>query len=102
MCAPNSPVVSNDPWLDFSSVEQLNRKIGRGSPNSLYKISEGLSANSRVGIGIAKYPVFGKAADKRIGIAAVPHVMVTPRNLSGIHSIQFLQGGAKRERIGSM
>ena len=65
-------MMGDQPQLDFTSIKQFKMKIGKSCPGSLYIYGKSFSANTGVGVRIAKGSIFGESGDKRFGIAAIP------------------------------
>jgi hypothetical protein len=46
--ALHSPMMSNHPWLNFTSIEQLDVKVGEGRPQSFYMCGKSFSADAGI------------------------------------------------------
>ena len=62
--------------LDFTSIKHLEMKIGESCPESPYIRGKSFCANAGVGVRIAKGSIFGESGDKRVGIAAIPRIVI--------------------------
>jgi hypothetical protein len=78
-------MVSDQPWLNFTSIEHLDMKVGETCPQCFYIRGKSFYADAGISIRIAKRSVFRESGDKRIGIATVPGFMVAASNFGGFH-----------------
>jgi hypothetical protein len=88
--ALRSPVMSEHPGLNLTSIEQLEMKVGESCPQSFYICGKSFSADAGISLRTAKRSSFGEIGDKRVRIATVPGFMVAASNFGGFHWVSFL------------
>jgi hypothetical protein len=93
------PMMGDQPRLDFTSIKHLEMKIGESCPQSLYICGKSFSANAGMGVRIAKGSIFGESGNKRVGITAIPGIVIAAGYFGGFHSRNLASSlcGVERE-----
>jgi hypothetical protein len=73
-------MMSDHPGLNFTSIEQLDVKVGESRPQPFDMCGKSFSADAGISIRTAKRSLFRESGDKRVGIATVPSFMVAASN----------------------
>jgi hypothetical protein len=87
--ALRSPMMSEHPGLNLTSIEQLEMKVGESCPQSFYICGKSFSADAGISLRTAKRSSFREIGDKRVGVATVPGFMVAASNFGGFHWVSF-------------
>ena len=78
-------MMGDQPWLNFTGIEQLDLKVGKSCPQCCYICGKRFTANTGIGIGIAEGAVFSESGDKRVSIATVPGIVIAASYFGGFH-----------------
>ena len=59
-------MMGDQPRLNFTSIENLDVKVGKSCPQSFYIFGKSFWGDTGIGIGIAKRAVFRESGDKSL------------------------------------